>query len=191
MQTYTATLPFARNAKKNKILAIILPVFLLLSFVWLNFYTTMTGVNSFHFFGDLRQLTFFLFAEVLIKGIFDYIIFEILFFIYRFCLGFSIYSFMIPKDVLKNKFRFWYIIRNIVLGFIFNIKFFFPYFGTYTCIFEMLMNMVLVVCLYFDLSKEYVEPLVGQFVFKTLTVPVVVYEIYVMITLMWGVLWER
>lgn len=189
MSVYSSTLPFAVQKKKQKVLEIVLPVFLLLSFIWLNLYTTMTDINTaVHYFFPTDSLSFYLFGNVLLKGIFDYLIFEMLFFVYRFCLGFSIYSFMIPKDVLKNKFRFWYIIRNLILGFILNIRFFFPYFATYACIFEMLFNMLLVVVLYFDLSKEYVEPLVGQFVFKTLAYPVFIYEIVEMVFLAWGVL---
>lgn len=189
MSVYSSTLPFAEQKKKQKVLEIVLPVFLLLSFIWLNLYTTMTDINTaVHYFFPTDSLSFYLFGNVLLKGIFDYLVFEMLFFVYRFCLGFSIYSFMIPKDVLKNKFRFWYIIRNLILGFIFNIRFFFPYFATYACIFEMLFNMLLVVVLYFDLSKEYVEPLVGQFVFKTLAYPVFIYEIVEMVFLAWGVL---
>ena len=143
MSVYSSTLPFAEQKKKQKVLEIVLPVFLLLSFIWLNLYTTMTDINTaVHYFFPTNSLSFYLLGNVLLKGIFDYLVFEMLFFVYRFCLGFSIYSFMIPKDVLKNKFRFWYIIRNLILGFIFNIRFFFPYFATYACIFEMLFNML-------------------------------------------------
>ena len=50
------------------------------------------------------------------------------------------------------------------------------------------MNMLFVIMLYFDLNREYVEPLVGQFVFKTLAVPFVIYQAFKMVVLMWGVL---
>lgn len=182
-------IPFEKRKQHEKVLAVLLPIVLLLSFIWLNFYTTMTDINSSVIFVRPKSpLALFLMGDVLLKGVFDYLVFELLFFVYRFCLGFSIYSFMIPKQVLKNKFRFWYIIRNLILGLIFNLRFFFPYFSTFSCIFEMMMNMLLVICLYFDLSREYVEPLVGQFVFKTLAVPVLVYESVKMVCLMWGVL---
>lgn len=180
--------PYAKRKQKEKMLSRLLPVLLLLSFIWLNFYTTMTDINLYEKFSSVNPGAGELIADVLFVGIVDYLVFELLFFIYRFCLGFSIYSFMIPKQVLKNKFRFWYIIRNLILGIVFNVRFFFPYFSTYTCIFELLMNMLLVICLYFDLSKEYVEPLVGQFVFKTLAVPVLIYEAFEMVVLVWGVL---
>ena len=185
----TKNLPVARRMRKNKILIRILPVFLLLSFIWLNFYTTMTSMNTVNNdFGLFGNLPSYLIFAVLFKGIIDFGIFEILFFVYRFLLGFSLYSFMIPKDVLKIKFRFWFLVRNIILGFVFNIRFIFPYFSIYTCIFEVLMNMLFVIMLYFDLNREYVEPLVGQFVFKTLAVPFVIYQAFKMVVLMWGVL---
>lgn len=186
MPEKTKMISFEKRKQHEKVLSVLLPIFLLLSFIWLNFYTTMTDINSSVIF-IRHEISFILFL-IVFEGFFEYLIFESLFFIYRFCLGFSIYSFMIPKQVLKNKFRFWYIIRNLILGFVFNLRFFFPYFSTYSCIFEMVMNMLLVVCLYFDLSREYVEPLVGQFVFKTLAVPVLIYESFKMVWLMWGVL---
>lgn len=95
---------------------------------------------------------------------------------------------MIPKFVLIDKFRLWYLFRNILLGVIFNLRFFFPYIGTYLCVFELIFNFVFIICLYFDLSKNYVESLVGQFVFKSLAVPVILYEIYTVIVMMVGVL---
>ena len=129
-----------------------------------------------------------MFINVLIKGLVDYLVFELVFFLYRFVIGFSIYSFMIPKQVLKDKFRLWYVIRNLALGFLYNLRFAFPYFGTYLCIFELVFNFAFIIGMFFDLKRNYVEPLVGQFVFKTLAVPVVAYEIYKMIMLMVAVL---
>lgn len=166
-----------------------MPVLLLLSFIWLHFYTTMTNANTMTFnMGNLGSLPAYLFFDVLLMGIIDYTVFEILFFIYRFFIGFSIYSFMIPKNVLKDKFRLWYFFRNIILGLVFNLRFFLPFISVYLSIFELMLNFLFIIALYFDLSNEYVEPIVGQFVFKTLAVPVVLYEAYKVIVLMAGVL---
>lgn len=186
-----------RNIREHVILAgqrsafgrIVLPVLLFVSFVWLNFYDTLASINSLSVnFVGMDNLALNLVFSVLVAGLIDYVIFEFLFFLYRFCLGFSIYSFMIPKYVLMDKFRFWYLLRNLVLGLIFNLRFFFPFVETYLCIFELVCNFILIICLYFNLQKEYVEPLVGQFVFKTLAFPVVIYEVYQVIVLMVGVL---
>lgn len=166
-----------------------IPFLLFLSFIWLNFYSTMTNVNTISLnVGHFGNLPVYLLINVLLVAVFDYLLFEIIFFLYRFVLGFSIYSFMIPKVVLKDKFRFWFFVRNLVLGLIYNVRFFFPLFDTYLCIFQLIMNFVFIICFYFDLSVEYVEPLVGQFVFKTLAVPVVLFEIYQVIMLLVGVL---
>lgn len=178
--------------KKRGFFSRILPVLVMLSFVWLELYPTLTGANSISInLGSFGSLPVYLAINVIFYGLLSYLIFEFLFYVYRFCIGFSIYSFMIPKDVLIDKFRTWYLIRNIILGLIFNLRFFFPYINTYLCIFELLFNFLFILGLYFDLSKNYVEPLVGQFVFKTLSVPVIIYEVYEVIVLMAGVLWEK
>lgn len=179
-------------AKQRGIFGRILPVLLFISFLWLNFYDTATEINNFSIsFSGVENIGLNIGFYVLLYGLIDYVIFEFLFFIYRFCLGFSIYSFMIPKYVLIDKFRLWYLIRNVVLGLLFNLRFFFPFVGTYLCVVELICNFVLIICLYYDLQKEYIEPLVGQFVFKTLALPVVLYEVYQVIVLMVGVLWVR
>jgi len=166
-----------------------LPMLTFISFVWLNLYSTLTEINvvnlDYELFGSVDT---YVFLSVLLAGLFDYLIFELLFFIYRLFLGFSIYSFMIPKNVMIDKFRIWYILRNVVLGIIFNLRFFFPYISTYLCVFELILNFGFIICLYFALAKNYVEPLVAQFVFKTLVIPVILYEVYVVIKLMVGVL---
>lgn len=167
-----------------------LPILLLLSFVWLNFYANYTGINTMHLSSSsmFSSLGSYIVFSLLIAGIVDYIVFELFFFVYRLVLGFSIYSFMIPKNVLLDKFRIWYIIRNVVLGMIFNLKFLIPYISTYLCVFELILNFMFIICLYYDLKKNYVETLVAQFVFKTLAVPVILYESYIVIKLMIGVL---
>lgn len=173
----------------NKTVRVILSVCLFLSFIWLDFYKIMTSVNNVIInFGHFGNLPTYVFVSVLFRALIDYLIFELLFFIYRFFLGFSIYSFLIPKDILMFKFRFWYMIRNLILGIVFNIRFFFPYFTTYISVFEMFFNMAFCICLFFDLNREYVEPIVSQFVFRTMALPVVVYQTYKLILLVWGVL---
>ncbi len=177
------------SIKKRSVYSRLLPVLVMLSFVWLNFYNIMTSSNNIKLdFGSFGSLPVYLIFDVLLYGVIYYLFFEFLFYVYRFCIGFSIYSFMIPKRVLIDKFRTWYLIRNVALGLIFNLRFFFPYITTYLCIFELVLNFLFIICMYADLSKEYVEPLVGQFVFKTLAVPVVLYEIFEVVVLMVGVL---
>ena len=171
-------------SKQRSVLSRILPIILFVSFIWLNFYDTTTEINNFALsFGSIESVPVVFGISIILYSFMDYIIFELFFFIYRFFMGFSIYSFMIPKYVLIDKFRIWYIIRNVLLGILFNLRFFFPYIITYLSIIEMICNFALIICLYYDLQKQYIEPLVGQFVFKTLALPVVLYEVYQVIRL--------
>lgn len=178
------------NAKqKAGVWAKILPIFVLISFIWLHLYSTTADLNvlNIHSTG-FKSIEAYSIMSILMSGLFDYLIFELVFFLYKFILGFSIYSFIVPRDILNFRFRFWFIIRNIILGLIFNLRFFYPYIGTYLCVFELTLNMALLIWFYFDIKRDYVEPLVGQFVFKTLSVPFVIYEVIVVISMMVGVL---
>ena len=181
------------NAKaKAGVWAKILPVFVLLSFIWLHLYSTTADLNvlNIHSTG-FESLGIYAIFSILLAGLLDYVVFELVFLAYKFVLGFSVYSFIIPRDILNFRFRFWYIVRNVILGFIFNLRFFYPYITTYLCVFELILNMALLICFYFDIKRDYVEPLVGQFVFKTLSIPFVIYEIIAVVSMMVGVLWER
>lgn len=181
---------FELNTKvKTGVFSKILPFLVFLSFVWLNFYTTTADLNvlniNFTIFDTIESYVFF---SVLFAGLLDYVLFEFIFFIYKFILGFSIYSFLIPRQVLNNRFRLWFMIRNIVLGVVYNLRFFFPYITVYLVVVEVILNMSILICLYYDIKKDYIEPLVGQFVFKTLSIPFILYEVYIVITMMVGVL---
>ena len=185
----TLKLNINNTKAKAGVWARILPVFVLISFIWLHLYSTTADLNvlNIHSTG-FDSIEVYALISILMAGILDYIIFEIVFFAYKFVLGFSIYSFIIPRDILNFRFRFWYIIRNLILGLIFNLRFFYPYINTYLCVFELLLNMALLICFYFDIKRDYVEPLVGQFVFKTLAIPFIVYEIFTVVSMMVGVL---
>lgn len=188
MENTLRQVPIRRISDRKNVFSRILPLLVFLSFIWLNLYTTLASTNGVRLIFVNVDITNAMLLSVIVQGFVDYIVFELVFFLYRFVIGFSIYSFMIPKQVLKDKFRFWYFLRNIVLGFLFNLRFAFPYLGTYLCIFELMFNFIFITCMYFDLRRNYVEPLVGQFVFKTLAVPVIAYEIYKVIVLMVAVL---
>ena len=95
---------------------------------------------------------------------------------------------MIPKTVLTDNFRKLYIVRNLILGLIFNLRFVYPFINTYLCVIELIMNVLFLLGLFYSLKKQYIEPLVAQYVFKTLSLPIILYEAYILITLMLGVL---
>ena len=182
------------NAKNDRSFfsKICLPVILLVSFAWLNLYSSLSEANNIFRPDDTySSIASYLFTSALIFAVVDYLVFELYFFVYRLFLGFSVYSLLIPKNVLIDKFRIWYIVRNIVLGVVFNLRFFFPYIGTYLIIFEIAADFAFIILLFVDLKKDYIEPLVSQFVFRTLVMPIILYEIYLVITYVVGVLWSK
>ena len=78
--------------KPQNIFSKILPILLFLSFVWLDLYSSLSTVSQVNILES--KSTMFIVFGVFVAGLLDYFIFEVLFFIYRFCLGFSIYSFI-------------------------------------------------------------------------------------------------
>ena len=173
--------------ERNMFSKLFLPVLLFLSFLWLNFYSTIAEMTDvFNVIEVVDELAFIF--SVVIMALVEYLVFELFFYVYRLFIGFSIYSLMLPKYVLIDKFRKWYIVRNLILGLIFNIRVFAPYISLYLGAVEILFNFAMIFALYFDLKKQHVEPLVGQYVFRTLTIPIILYEAYILITQVVGVL---
>lgn len=163
--------PLKFQTQERSAFSKVLPLLVFLSFVWLNLYsnsqaraTTLLSIgNGWLFWGIVTSLV-------------NYLIFELLFAVYRFLIGFSVYSFMIPRRVLVDRFRIWFVIRNLLLGVFYNLRFFAPYISVYLCVLELIFNFMFIIGMYFSLAKNYVEPLVGQFVFKSLTIPMFIYE---------------
>ena len=171
------TINYEHTDAKEEFLKKLLPVLLFLSFVWLNLYTELAQAVaiSVNYSTGSYSLTYVI-LELLFLSAISYLVFELVFFVYKFLIRFSIYTFMIPRQVLQNRFRLWMIVRNVLLGIIFNLRFFYPYIAIYLSIFDVLFTMLFAVCVYFNLAKKYVDPLVGHFLFRALSVWIAIYE---------------
>lgn len=172
------TINYGQTDRIQMILSKILPLFLYISFVWLNVYKAIAQIDRLSPIKIISNSSSYSVLYILISAIFSYVIFELLFLAYRMIIGFSIYSYTVPKQVLANKFRFWFILRNIVLGLVLNLRFFFPYINLYLLIFEIAIDLLFVICLYFSVAKKYVDPLIGHFVFRAISLPFILYEVY-------------
>ena len=149
------TINYGHTDRKEEVLKRLLPILLLLSFVWLNLYTGISGISLISVSSlDVSETWVYVALSLLFSGGISYLVFELLFFVYRFLLGFSIYSFMIPKQVFQNRFRLWFILRNVLLGVLYNLCFFFPYIAIYISVFDMILTMLVVICLYFNLTEK-------------------------------------
>ena len=175
--TKKLTIDYQYTTEKDKTLKRLLPFLLFLSFVWVNIYSGIMNVDSISVgaSGLMTSWSYVIFSILFIAGV-DYIVFELLFYVYRFLMGFSIYSFMIPKQIFINKFRLWFLIRNVLMGFVFNLRFLFPFISVYLIVVEVLFTMLSIICLYFDIARKYVDVLVGHLYFRAISICIIIYE---------------
>lgn len=169
---------------------------LLISFVWLEFYTaTLSLVYSFEYgygniFSDVNAPL--IFSSVLVNALMSWASFEILFWIYRFVLSYKIYSFIVPMDSLKAETRMYFIFRNVILGLVCNLCFIFPYLYAYIPFFDILITMIMLVLYAKHLNNVYSETIVGHFVFKNFCYPIFIYELIEILCGIWVVLlWKN
>ncbi len=157
-------------------------LFLYLSFVWVGLYSTANSLVSTFYFGvgdllDLRGKAFSSFVIMaLTEGLLSWAIFEIIFYVYRWFLGFKIYSFIVPSDKLKTESRVYFIYRNIFYGLFLNLCFLYPFLYAYAEFVSIVVTMTMVLMYSNHLNKTYGEPIVGHFVFKCFCYPIFIYE---------------
>lgn len=167
---------------------------LLLSFVWISLFT-VAGRLSFDFywnFGNLIDPTSSNFSTILLlvfsESIVYWIVFEIVFYLYRFVLQFKIYSFIVPAENLKNESRVFYIYRNIFYGLFLNLCFLAPYLYEYAAFMSLVTTFVMLIIYANHLNKNYAEPIIGHFVFKNFCYPIFVYQAIILFIDVVGVL---
>ncbi len=157
-------------------------VFLYISFVWISIYpVTSTLTGSFYMgFGDLLNLRGDAFASasmlVFAEALISWIVFEFIFYIYRWFLGFKIYSFIVPSEKLKVDTRLYFTYRNIFFGLFINLCFLYPFLSVFAEFASLVTTLITLMVYANHLNKTYAEPIVGHFVFKCFCYPVFIYE---------------
>lgn len=158
-------------------------VFLLyLSFVWISFYPAATSLTGSFMFGfgnllDAKNSNFSLaIAMVISDATLSWLMFELLFYIYRYVLTFKIYTFIVPLNSLKIESRIFFIYRNIFYGIFLNLCFLFPYFYAFASFVNLTITMITLIAFSKSLVKNYSEPIIAHFVFKNFCYPIFVYE---------------
>lgn len=184
---------YARKPRQNKWIYIF---FLILSFVWLSIYPTVTSmVSNLHFgFGNLLSDSnmYVAIVGIVTEALISWIVFEILFWIYRFVLSFKIYSFIVPMDSLKAETRLYFIFRNVILGVVYNLCFLCPYLYMFNEFFDLLITLLVLIFYAKHLNQVYSESIVGHFVFKNFCYPIFIYEALEILCGIWLVLlWEN
>ena len=168
---------YANKPRQN---TAIYTIFLVLSFVWLSIYpASVSLIDSFRYgSGNILlkgNISFFV-ANVFVEAIASWIIFELLFWIYRWFLSFKIYSFIVPADSLKAETRLYFIFRNVFLGIVYSLCFLMPYLYTFSVLFDLIITMTVLIFYAKHLNASYSESIVGHFVFKNFCYPIFIYE---------------
>ncbi len=181
--------------KKDKVnFGFVYKIFLYLSFVWANFYATacILSERQYSYFGFFGAYTGNFVEDIVIYaiafGLVYWALFEIMLFLYRNVLSFSIYSFIVPKTDLKNEARLFFTIKNLVYGAIANLCFLFPYLYVLLEFVNIILVLVLLIVFALRLQKKYSSPLIAHFTFKVFCYPVFVYELLLIIISVVGAL---
>ena len=182
------------NSRTNNVNNYWTMIMLYLSFVWVGIFPVISSLSSGFLlsYGNLFDFSSLIFSSgvinVLVSALVSWIGFELIFMVYRFILSFRIYSFVLPTDKLKTELRTFFIFRNLILGVLLNICFIFPYLYALSGLFELVITTIIFIVFSLHINKTYSESIVGHFVFKCFVSPLILYELFVVITNFLGVI---
>lgn len=189
---------YTTNTKQKSSYGWLFIVLLILSFLWMNIFPAASSVIGSYEMGygnildaaspNFMYVVMLCFAQALLS----WLVFEIVFKIYREILAYRIYSFVVPLDNLKNDSRLFYTYRNLIYGLFINLCFFFPYLYTFNITISVIVTVAMIILYAYHIKKTYSESIIGHFVFKNFTVPLFVFEILIIIFQLWGILaWKK
>lgn len=167
-------------AKKTKQNTWVYKFILFLSFVWVSIYP-VCGSLVFSFksgYGNLFDSVnrTYVITMILSEALVSWLMFEIMFWVYRYFLTFKIYTYVVPMDSFKAETRAYFSYRNFFYGVFYAFCFLFPYLESFEILVSLITTLVVLVFYAKHLNKTYSDPIIGHFVFKNFCVPVFIYE---------------
>ncbi len=150
--------------------------------------TGMVVADYYFNYGNLFDLSSpnfsFIVLNIVVDALVAWLVFELLFYLYRYVLSYNIYSFILPNNKFKNEGRLFFIYRNIIYAVFVNLCFFIPYLYMWLPLISIVVSFSMVLLFALHINKAYAEPIIGHFVFKSFVYPVFVFEI---VSLIWQV----
>ncbi len=166
---------------------------LYVSFVWVSVYPVATSLSSSYFYygyGNLFDVSSEYFISnlftVLIYALIEWIVFELVFYFYRYFLSFKIYTFVVPLSKFRIECRVFYTYRNLIYGIFVNLCFLYPFLSSYLLFFSIVSSILLLIFFAYYISKKYSEPIISHFVFKNFALPLFVFEGIIILFHLWG-----
>ncbi|MBQ7578984.1 MAG: hypothetical protein IJT25_00410 [Clostridia bacterium] len=156
----------------------LLPFVFVLSFMWLNLFSEILIFNNIVVSTNIL-VTFIL--ELFISGAVSCVFCVIIFWLYRIVLNFSIYSLIVPSMAIKDNLKWYFIIRNVIMGALYLLCFYLPYIYNYLVIADIIITFVVFLLFAKRCAKLYADEVVSPFVFRALMMPLIIYEFAILI----------
>ncbi len=166
---------------------------LVVSFLCIDFYITVSSETVFisfsgnNIFASSQDIAY-IFGLTVIEALIDWLVLEVIMWLYRTILSLKIYSFVVPAQTLKNECRLFFAIKNFLLAIIVNLCFAYPYLYSFVEAFNVLFLVLTLVTFAWHIQRRYSEPIIAHFVFKCFCYPIFFYECVVLLVSYLGVL---
>lgn len=161
---------------KASLLFKLCPILLILSFAIYSMVDTLSSFNEMALVNDsLLDLGMVsLYCEAMINGLIYWLIFELIFFVYRFVIGFNLFGYIIPTAAVWIYFRCGYAIKNVVVGCISMFLFvFFPYAYEFNILVDLIFTFIVFIIIMVKMLRRYSFSLINQYVFKAYSLPLI------------------
>lgn len=155
-----------------------LPWLLFLSFMWLNVYNVLSSYTADMMSNSNAGINMVL--DLIIFAIIDYFLLWVLLWVYRSILQTKVYFFLTSTKTFLVKIKFWFVIRNLILGALYFLLFYFPYLQTYFVVIELVLSYLTILCTFLSLQKD-IGVLFKHMYFKLLMYPWFIFKILAII----------
>ena len=147
-----------------------LPVLLIVSFAFASFYNTARNIsaNMLGLFENSKELI--IVVELLLIGLIEFFVYVLIMWVYKTILKTRPYFALIGERKFQETFGICYVARNIIVGAVGLLQFYFPYLALYMPIFSMVMTFVAINCTYLLLAKD-MEIMFKHFYYKLIFLP--------------------
>lgn len=158
--------------ERNRMLRKFLPILLLLSFAWLGLFenysaATFEVLDYFKLNMLNTDPSITIIFNIIALSLISWLWFEIILYVYKMLVAFSVFSYTIPKALLENNAKIFMVIRNIVLGVFMNMLFFFPYLINFVLIVELVIDFLMFGLFFMSVTRETVSIMIAPNVLRT------------------------
>jgi len=148
----------------------ILPILLIISFAFTSFYNTSRNLSAsvLALFENSQSLV--IFVEVAFIGLIEYFVYVLIMWLYKTILKTRPYFALVGERDFQETFGICYVVRNVIVGAVGLLQFYYPYLALYMSLFAMIMTFISINVTYVFLSRK-MEIMFRHFYYKLLLLP--------------------